>query len=368
MHEAASALLMLGPVSQKYEYGLWLESARACMTCDQLAALDDVRKLDLSNDVQLQIMHSAFHHNMAAINFWLNSCVLLRETMQFPNRLVANAFNLSDNAQKQVVGFAGTKDNSLLLPLQVSQRSPIGASELLATDGKMCALVLTNTKVVPIAAHANATGTFVLSDETLRLAIERGADALIDAGAAMSGLTNVQVATRVARMLPESSRLQGVVYFEPKEATWFVLSRSGRSWPQSSSPIHERDAFVYFDESRCRGADMKLLSDAKAVLTIGLGMGKAKLMQAAGRMRKLDRRQSILFAVPPELVPKICDADHDNLTSLGLLKWVLRNTIQATADGFSVYASQGSHFCMTMSPELRLLDENLRLVHLYGGA
>lgn len=34
--------------------------------------------------------------------------------------------------------------------------------------------------------------------------------------------------------------------------------------------IHERDAFVYFDESRCRGADMKFRTDARAALARGL--------------------------------------------------------------------------------------------------
>jgi hypothetical protein len=41
-----------------------------------------------------------------------------------------------------------------------------------------------------------------------------------------------------------------------KSNSWYVLARSGSSL--DSSPIHEKDAFVFFDESRCRGADMKL--------------------------------------------------------------------------------------------------------------
>jgi len=69
------------------------------------------------------------------------------------------------------------------------------------------------------------------------------------------------------------------VYYDAEIKAWMVLSQSGRSWPHSSSPIHERDAFVYFDESRCRGTDMKLKGDAMAFLTAGPGMCKDKLMQ-----------------------------------------------------------------------------------------
>lgn len=90
-------------------------------------------------------------------------------------------------------------------------------------------------------------------------------------------------------MLPIDSDRQGVVYFNCDARSWYVRNRRGRCCPQSSSAIHERDALVYFDESRCRGADMKLKPSAIAVLTVGPGMSKDKLVQAAGRMRKLGR-------------------------------------------------------------------------------
>jgi hypothetical protein len=45
------------------------------------------------------------------------------------------------------------------------------------------------------------------------------------------------------------------------------------------SPIKEKDAFIYFDESHCRGSDMKLKSNAVALLTLGRKMCKDKLMQ-----------------------------------------------------------------------------------------
>jgi len=253
LKEAVAALLKLGPIAQERHYGQWLESARSSMSASQLSALDHVNKLDVSSDVQLDIMHKVYHSNMSTVNFWLDTCVLPRETMQFPKRLVANAFNLTDNPRRDVIGFSGTKENHLLLPFHVMQGLPKGADELLATDGKMCDLVLQNKEVSILPT------TCALSAAVLRLAVvERGADALIDAGATMAGLSNEEVATKVIELLPQSSRLQGAIYFSSQLATWLVRSRHGRTWPQSSSPIHEKDCFVYFDESRCRGADMKL--------------------------------------------------------------------------------------------------------------
>ena len=372
LKEAVAVLLTLGPYAQKAEYELWLDSARPTLSASQLSKLDGVNKLDVGSEVCLDLLYEAYSYNMAAINFWLDACVLPRETMQFPNRLVANAFNLTDNPTGAVIGFSGTKDTHLLLPLHVKQRDPDGADELLATDGKMCNLVLQNEEVVCL------DNELVLSEAVIKLAIERGAKALIDAGATMAGLSNLEVARRVISQLPEDSPLEGVVYFDRNAASWYVLNRRGRKWPQSSSPIHEKDAFVYFDESRCRGADMKLLPDAMAILTVGPDMCKEKLMQAAGRMRKLDRGQKLIFAVPPELAPKIRaeprgaedaeDEDRDSLTSLELLKWLMKNTTRALAAGIPEYSSQASHFCMTQDPKARLLEESLGLKELYGGA
>ena len=360
--EAVAILLTLGPMAQKAEYNLWLESARLGMSVAQIDALDHVDKLDTTSEVQLSNLHAVYQFNMALIDFWLKTCVLPRETMQFPSRLVANAFNLTDNPKGDIMGFSGTKDNHLLLPFGVSQRTPDGAKELLATDGKMVELILRNKDVACLESKKDVA----LSSAVMQLVIDRAARALIDAGATMAGLSNTQVAEALCDKL--SDNLQGVVYFEPEEASWYVLSRQGRRWPQSSSPLHERDCLVYFDESRCRGADMKLNTDALAVLTIGPGMCKDKLMQAAGRMRKLDRGQLLLFAVPPELVPKIFGEGSEDPSSLLLLKWVMKNTVMATAAGIPEYSKQASHFCMTHDPKARLLDENLQLAGLYGSS
>jgi hypothetical protein len=86
MKEGATVLLSLGPIAQQAEYNLWFKSAKKTMTGNpkHLAALDNVDKLDLTNESQLNLLHEAFRYNMAAIEFWLNNCVFPRETMQFP--------------------------------------------------------------------------------------------------------------------------------------------------------------------------------------------------------------------------------------------------------------------------------------------
>lgn len=41
---------------------------------------------------------------------------------------------------------------------------------------------------------------------------------------------------------------------------WVVAAADGGLWPLKSAPIAERDAFVIFDEARCRGAGACVLA------------------------------------------------------------------------------------------------------------
>jgi hypothetical protein len=52
MKEAATVLLSLGPIAQQAEYYLWFKSAKETISINpiQLAALDSVDKLDLTNE------------------------------------------------------------------------------------------------------------------------------------------------------------------------------------------------------------------------------------------------------------------------------------------------------------------------------
>jgi hypothetical protein len=219
VREAVRVLLAQGPIAQREEYALWLRSV-GLSTAEQ-GALDDVRKFDLSNELQLALLHTVYAHNMTAVDFWLATCVLSRESMQFPHRLVSSAFHLADNVQKRVTGFSGTKDNTLLLPLQMQQMHP-ECAELKGTDGRMLDLVRRCRRVICLDGS-------LPSKAVLELAVPE-ADALIDAGATMADLSNEQMAQRVLDLLPASSRFQGVAYFSLAGNAWYVTSRHGRRW------------------------------------------------------------------------------------------------------------------------------------------
>jgi hypothetical protein len=189
----------------------------------------------------MNLMFRMYAHNMRAVNFWLAMLVLPTETLTFPARLVANAWHLADNAQHNIVGFSGTNDNSLLLPLQVrafwfiravlsspcrrhavltptrvqvTQSAPINAPRLLATNGKMWDLLGRGIHgQAPEVVRVTPGPGEDLASAVLRAAVSRCASALIDCGALMAGWTNKEVAVFLLELLGQDAR--GIIAVVP---------------------------------------------------------------------------------------------------------------------------------------------------------
>lgn len=152
-----------------------------------------------------------------------------------------------------------------------------------------------------------------------------------------------------------------------------IIERNGRVLPARSSPVAQRDVFAVYDEARCRGADLKLRAEARGLVTLSQGLCKDKLMQAAGRLRKLGRGQSLCFVGPPDVTAKIRLTSglsaSAQITSRHILQWVMDSTVAATQQGLLEWAAQGIHFAVTRGePGRAQQDEQLGLQESYGGA
>jgi hypothetical protein len=111
------------------------------------------------------------------------------------------------------------------------------------------------------------------------------------------------------------------------------------------------------------------------LLTLGPGLTKDKLMQAAGRLRQLGRGQAVHFVGTPDIMAKVRAANSPQLSPtaslqpMHVLQWVMSNTVQATQAGVIEWARQGLHYATTKgAPDRALLDEVLELSDLYDAA
>ena len=123
---------------------------------------------------------------------------------------------------------------------------------------------------------------------------KRAVHALIDCGALLAGRNLHSFSRDVLSILQHRDEFDGVLFFESDELNdWVILEKSGRVLPKGISPVTEQRSFAIFDEPRCRGTDLKLRKDAVALLTLAPNVCKDKLMQAAGRLRKLGQNQKL---------------------------------------------------------------------------
>jgi hypothetical protein len=360
--EALRSLLDMKPNAREYFYNIWYKS-----TAGSNSTIDDIKKIDLTNSLQLQTLFGQYQFSVEAVNFWLNNC-LFPQTKQYPQKMGTSAWHLlPQNAES--IGFSGTNDNHRLLPLHVKQNEP-ESNSLRATNGEMLEKLL-HCATVCLFEELETGGNEPIWKKVLTQAIKLKLNAIIDTGSLLAGTSNRSAAEFVAKI--GEPRVASVVYFESGEDRWMVYDHAARSHtPKSMSPVHESDSFVIFDEARSRGSDMKLRPDACAALTLGLRLCKDKLMQGAGRMRQLGiGRQTLQMFCPNEIkisIDGLKGNSNSSITTEDVLQWVMHNTKVATLAGLAEWATHGLFYASTMAlmfDDAKITDEVYLLSDLY---
>jgi hypothetical protein len=189
----------------------------------------------------------------------------------------------------------------------------------------------------------------------------------------------------VGYLLPvlDADTHQGVCLYDPSRKDFMVVSLSGAEAQQHASPIKPAACFTIYDEARCRGTDLKLAPTTKALLTLGPGCAKDKLMQAAGRLRQLGPgQQTLVLAGPPEVTGKIWEAASGGSNGrkeqqmpcgepsmAQVLNWVMANTVQNNLQGVASWVAAGLHYHATYGqPQRSQLPELLELEHFYASS
>eukprot|EP00979_Chaetoceros_neogracilis_P009353 scaffold2117_cov245-Chaetoceros_neogracile.AAC.1 len=383
---AFASLLRKGCNFKKSTYENWLSESRIRMEETTYNAVNKIDKIDLTNKSQFHVLYEHFHKNPETINYFLNATIFPRYLDHYPQRLIATPWHLASNKDGCAIGFSGTNDNHLILPLQLKKYLPWGTyhsiwRSLLSTNGKMLDLVINKTRFCKELGDGRANELllhFISTDKSI--------DALIDCGALLAGISNRHVADHLATYhLPYSnSNLKGITFYDESTEEWMVLERSRRCLPKNQSSLKDKDTFALFDEPRCRGVDLKLRSNAVAILTLGQGMCKDKFMQAAGRMRQLHDEQSLIIVGENRIFNEIrkqsaredCGTvarTHNEVEQqsaivdvTGILTWIIQNTVQSIARGIATWSDQGISFATECEPHHSVSDEKSDLGSFYG--
>ena len=275
-------------------------------------------------------------------------CVFPSNLRQYKQSICSSAFDLADTEKS--VGFSGTKDNRFVFPNQLHWK-PCETPAIKGTDGKMIYLITKYTEKVCVIAENDKT----LWQRFVDLALKEKVGCIIDVGALCVGKSlKEQIVPWVAEHENFDKEKFAGISFCDDNGKWKVYDVEAKFFIERGTTIPDHQTFVIFDEARTRGADLKMDSNVVAALSLGPNMTKDKLMQAAGRLRKFGRDQTLIvmathevfasiptFPNKPEDIDKKIEEETPEHISKLILAWCCNNSIIENENLLLQYANLG---------------------------
>lgn len=288
------------------------------------------------------------------VNFYLNQVIFPRRCRTFERKLVASAWDLPASADiyasagPKFNAFSGTDDNKYLLPLNIVQQS---LPELAGTNAEVLSYLLEarNREYCKAFNYSGRLGVEGLSN--MVSSMNPPARTILDAGAMILELSNKEVAGLWLQIWQRHrAPADAAVFFDERDRI-MVLYPDRRLEPLAVSPFLENmsNCLAYLDQIHTRGTDLKLPADARAALTLSVGLMKDHVVQAAMRLRQLGTTQSVRFVAGREVDVMIRDhckkPDHARLDSHDVISWLLEQTCDTIESLQPLYISQGREYC-----------------------
>lgn len=268
---------------------------------------------------QLMNLHKHITYNADTIYYFLRQLVF-PSCMNFQKlKLSACGHELGSSIlfQKRI-GFSGTPSNVLPMDLGVCHYEP-------QSDGKIFK-VLTDPSIVSLSLKSTWNAKSLLSD--IATSKNPSFNALIDTGALITGMDNVQVATYLLERLPMS--IEGVVYLDKSDRQMIFLRESWKSMALIQCGIPPKNRFTFYDQVHTTGMDIKQSLHACAAITIGKDMTFRDYAQGAYRMRGIGKGQNLQCIVIPEVRNRIeCELANETSPMIELVPaWLLLNSMR----------------------------------------
>ncbi|KAG5659563.1 hypothetical protein KAF25_002122 [Fusarium avenaceum] len=288
-------------------------------------------------------------YSKLAIDYYLSQLVFSREAKEFPHKLSASGWDLAKIKDNPTTGFSGTNDSRYVLPTDIKQ---LDLPEQKHTNALVLGYLLqpqNGVTLVPQEAKATPFNSRMLLDMVSGMNAQTRV--ILDVGAQVIDLTNLQFAEQWLARYQNDDNTQAIIYFNEHDEI-VVLDCSGKVEDFETSPFFEQldRCLVFLDESHTRGTDLKLPPSYRAVVTLGTGLTKDRLVQACMRMRKLGKGQSVEFCVPWEIEQKIVHlktqekVGGDEVVVSDVLNWVITETCLDLRKAIPLWLNQGVRF------------------------
>lgn len=270
------------------EYHEWTRTAPSLPS--PLRTLEGV---NLRDRAQFQDeIYPHLRYSKLAIDYYLSHLVFSKEAKEFPHKLSASGWDLGKVKGHPTTGFSGTNDSRYVLPTDIKQ---LDLPEQKHTNALVLSYLLQPQNGVTLIPE-EAKGTPFNSRRLLDMisGMDTHTRVVLDVGAQVIDLTNLQFAKRWLARYQNEDKTQAVICFNDDDEI-VVLDRSGKVEDLETSPFAEQldHCLVFLDESHTRGTDLKLPPDYRAVVTLGAGLTKDRLVQ--GKLKRFAVRSLLIL-------------------------------------------------------------------------
>jgi Protein of unknown function (DUF3638)/Protein of unknown function (DUF3645) len=252
--------------------------------------VNDAPKLPMAyrqlGGINLQDQHHCLKHvfpnfrmSKGAIDYFLGHIIFPKELKEFPSKLSASGWDIGEIKTHPTVGFSGTNDSRVTLPLSVEQ---LDLPEQNHTNALVLEYILRPENAVTLLPARDNNSS--RSDAELLLGrvvhLDPPIQVILDVGAQILEMTNLEVAQAWLKMTPGDGCIQAVVFVNSHDVIC-VVDRNGVIEPLQVSPFAQQleACFVFLDEAHTRGIDLRLPPNYRAAVTLGAGITKDKLVQ-----------------------------------------------------------------------------------------
>ena len=270
--------------------------AAAAAAYEQVGEVVPLRLLRRSNNDQMAKLFALLRQSPGAIHWYLEQFV-------FPEFMRHQKIKLSASGQEvggdllfpRRIGFSGTPSD--LLPVELGkcgyEQGSDGLMVQVLTDPRVCDYELVAsepqwTVESLLRAIADADGA---RTEPIR--------SLIDTGALITGLSNLQVAA--ALLGYGMAWCEGVVFLDEYDRKMILVRATGRVVKLETCGVPAERRFAFYDQVHTTGMDIKHHDAAVAALTLGKDMTFRDLAQGAFRMRGIAKGQRVRMLIIPEV-------------------------------------------------------------------
>ena len=256
------------------EYQAWVKDAP-----DLPHAFQHLLGINLKDRPQcIEQVFPPLRYAKCAVDYFLTHIVFPKEMKEFPHKLSASGWDIGQVKTHPTTGFSGTNDSRKVLPLSVEH---LDLQEQKHTNALVLEYLLQPENTVALMPPRGKASS---SDAELLLAMvtkmEPAIKVILDVGAQVLELTNLEVARKWLEKISDDGRTQAAVFFNDSDEL-SVLDRKGKIEPLQISSFAKQldECIIFLDEVHTRGTDLRLPLYYRAAVTLGPNLTKDRLIQ-----------------------------------------------------------------------------------------